>query len=46
MGHRAEIRGDVYFQQKSVVLKACLKGFEPNIIENYKNLMRIKKIKV
>ena len=29
-----------------MVLKACSKGFEQNIIKNYKNLIRIKEIKV
>ena len=41
-----KVSGDVYFWQKSVALKACLKGFAQNIIENYKTLVRIKKIKV
>ena len=46
MGLRSETRGDVYFRQKSVALKVCLKGFEQNMIKSYKNLIRIKKIKV
>ena len=45
IGRRSEIRGDVYFQQKSMALKACFKGFEKNINENCKNLIRIKKSK-
>ena len=46
IGRRSEIRGDVYFRQKSMALKACFKGFEQNIKENCKNLIRIKKSKV